>query len=346
MTVDNRYVAGPGLLLGNGSRWLLVENVPDEQVDELWACVTGRRPVVDAVRDFLARHPEADPPALALVDLTDGGERVLTRGSGEVDRRGDVHRLSVGPQTGGRSLPFSGGIVAASYAEVHPSPVRTMSGARSAAPVAGMIDGVPPEILASSAPPPTAETGSTVVRPTPRRASPDDADHDGRTLQRHVDHLHQSTHETVLATRCPAGHLSPPYSAHCRVCGDAVPPQEPQRVARPSLGRLRLPTGEQVQLDRGVVLGRRPAPLPEGEEWPHLVELPTDSTYLSRLHLEIRLDGWLVMARDLGSQGGTTLKVPGRPAERIRAHESYILEPGHALDLADAYEVVVEGEPA
>jgi hypothetical protein len=67
---------------------------------------------------------------------------------------------------------------------------------------------------------------------------------------------------------------------------------------------------------------------------------------VSRLHLEIRLDGWLVMARDLGSQGGTTLKVPGRPPTRIRAHESYILEPGHALDLADAYEVVVEVEPA
>jgi hypothetical protein len=165
-------------------------------------------------------------------------------------------------------------------------------------------------------------------------------------MQRHVQHLHQSTHETVLAVKCGAGHPTPPYSAHCRVCGADVAPQEPQRVARPSLGRLRLPNGQHVPLDRGVVLGRRPAPLPEGEEWPHLVELPTDSTYVSRLHLEIRLDGWLVMARDLGSQGGTTLKVPGRPPTRIRAHESYILEPGHALDLADAYEVVVEVEPA
>jgi hypothetical protein len=97
-----------------------------------------------------------------------------------------------------------------------------------------------------------------------------------------------------------------------------------------------------VPLDRGVVFGRRPAPVPESHDWPHLVHLPQDSTYVSRMHLQIELDGWLVLARDLGSRGGTTLRIPGRLPQRIRANERYVLEPGHALDLADVYEITYE----
>jgi hypothetical protein len=111
------------------------------------------------------------------------------------------------------------------------------------------------------------------------------------------------------------------------------------------LGRLVLPTGERVPLDRGVVFGRKPEPLPDGERWPHLVHLPAESTYLSRTHLQVELDGWLVIARDLGSSSGTTLRVPGRPPQRIRAHEAHVLEPGHRLNLADVYEIMFEVTP-
>jgi hypothetical protein len=60
------------------------------------------------------------------------------------------------------------------------------------------------------------------------------------------------------------------------------------------------------------------------------------------MHLQIELDGWLVLARDLGSRGGTTLRIPGRLPQRIRANERYVLEPGHSLDLADSYDIVYE----
>ena len=123
----------------------------------------------------------------------------------------------------------------------------------------------------------------------------------------------------MLAVTCPAGHLTAAYVPECRVCHLPVPAQEPRRVQRPRLGFLGLPTGEVVPLDRGVVLGRKPAAVPGGEPYPHLVHLPADSTYLSRMHLQIELDGWLVLARDLGSQGGTRLHVPGRDPEQIRA---------------------------
>jgi hypothetical protein len=215
--------------------------------------------------------------------------------------------------------------------------------------------------------------GSTVGLQVPGSGGFEDVDHDGMTTYRPeaasggfetvaerppqpaeggaerppqpaegVDHLSHNTRETVLAVHCPRGHVTPAYTPNCRTCDAPVPPQDPQRLPRPKLGGLILPTGETVPLNRGVVFGRKPAPMPGGEEWPHLVYLPQDSSYLSRMHLAIELDGWLVMAQDLGARGGTTLKVPGRPAEKLRAGETYVLEAGHALDLADVYEIVFE----
>ena len=96
-----------------------------------------------------------------------------------------------------------------------------------------------------------------------------------------------------------------------------------------------------------MVFGRKPAGSGPGD-WPHLVHLPRDSTYLSRLHLRVDLDGWHVLARDLGSSSGTTLLVPGREPEQVRAHEAHLLEDGTTLDLAGVYpvrfEVVERGE--
>ena len=82
--------------------------------------------------------------------------------------------------------------------------------------------------------------------------------------------------------------------------------------------------------------------MPGGSDWPHLVRLPPDATFVSRSHLSVVLDGWLVLATDLGSRGGTTLRVAGRPPQRIRGHEQYVWEPGQVLDLADSYEIVYE----
>jgi hypothetical protein len=90
------------------------------------------------------------------------------------------------------------------------------------------------------------------------------------------------------------------------------------------------------------VFGRQPSAPATGEDWPQLVRLPPDNSYVSRSHLQVELDGWLVLATDLGSRGGTTLRVPGRPPERIRAGERYIWEPGQVFDLADSYEILLE----
>ena len=166
-------------------------------------------------------------------------------------------------------------------------------------------------------------------------------DLDGETTMRPA-HLSHNTASTVLAVSCPLGHLTPPVSPSCRVCHQRVAPQEPRRVQRPALGGLRLPTGEVVPLDRGVILGRKPAPAEGSSDWPHLVHLPSSHSFVSRRHLQIELDGWDVVARDLDSRGGTTVAPPGREPERMRAGDAYVLEAGTVLDMASVYAVRFE----
>ena len=280
---------------------------------------------------------------------------------------------------------LTGGVVAASRAMLRPVVRGAASAAAQGdpAPAPGglLIDGIPDAILAAAGPdgpPPrprrraptgpghdTGDTGSltdttepdpgptdrisegarTTIQP-PQHLPGSPVDHDGPTVHRPgpTSHLRHGDN-TVLALSCPSGHLTPAENRMCHICRQPLAPQEPRRVPRPPLGGLRLPTGEVVPLDRGVVLGRKPAPVQGSSDWPHLVHLPSDHTFVSRMHLRIELDGWLVLARDLGSRGGTMLTMPGREPEQMRAGEPYVLEPGASLDLADVYEVRFEIGP-
>lgn len=264
-----------------------------------------------------------------------------------------------------------------------PAPEASAASAASAPSSPGIIDGIPEAILHGGAPTPNAEPAATTSEPprpaasartpetshTVRRGQP--AEEHSHTVYRggagldarlgggsdgsvpreqtaaraDVDHLRQNAHETVSAVRCPAGHFTPALTANCRVCGEPVPQQTPFQMPRPNLGRLRLPDGTVIPLDRGVVFGRQPTAPPGVGEWPRLVRMPPENTYVSRNHLRVQLDGWLVIVTDLGSRAGTTLRSPNRRPQRIRAGEPYIWEPGQVLDLADAYEVLYEVTP-
>lgn len=301
-----------------------------------------------------------------------GADRILS-----LDGGADPGRLAPTRRLVGGVVAASRAEVRPLAHRVAPSPVAAVP---APAPAPGMIDGIPASILAATGPegppPPRArrpaepapasedtgslhdttepdpdfmerilEGGHTTIRTAVAGSpEPEADDHDGATVHRPgpAPHLRQGTHETVLALSCPQGHLTSPSLPACRVCHQRVAPQEPRRVPRPTLGGLRLPTGEVVPLDRGVVLGRKPAPLEGADDWPHLVHLPSDHTFVSRMHLHIELDGWQVLARDLDSRGGTMLTMPGREPERMRAGEAYVLEPGARLDLAEVYEVRFE----
>lgn len=314
----------------------------------------------------------------ASASLSRGSGHVQVSGPGRVLRLDG----GTGPANGTPARRIVGGVVAADRADLlplgPPRPVAPTVAAETSAPLpasGALIDGIPEAILAAKGPegpPPrprrrtpdrTAEPsdtggphdtsepepglslrieegGHTTIRP-PAGSLPPADDHDGATAHRSAHLVHESV-PVVLAVTCPLGHLSPASSPACRTCHQRIAPQEPQQVQRPVLGGLRLPTSEVVPLDRGVVLGRKPAPVEGSTDWPHLVHLPSDHAFVSRMHLQIELDGWDVIARDLGSRGGTTLLAPGRDPVRMRGGETYVLAPGTVLDLADVYAVRFE----
>lgn len=357
MNTETRYADGHGTLWSAQPRWLLLADDPGiELADELWETLHQVGPVAEDVLELLEKHYLGEVPALALLDLTPGATETVSRGTGRLVHDGDSRVLTVGDPSSSPTRLLLGGVVAAGSARIRELTRPTPRGA-------ALIDGIPEHILAASAPdhrpgPDTRGAGPAPLQPAPapppqsvpqsqpqsqsqshpEPAPPLSVDHDGDTRSR-PRHARHHTSQTVLAVACADRHLSPSYATHCRVCEQPVPAQEPHRVPLPRLGILGLPTGEVVPLDRGVVFGRKPGAVLSGESYPHLVHLPARSTYLSRMHLQIELEGWSVIARDLGSQGGTRLLVPGRAPELIRPHEAYTLEPGSQLDLADVYPI-------
>lgn len=142
---------------------------------------------------------------------------------------------------------------------------------------------------------------------------------------------------SVLAVLCSAGHPTPPHGDRCRVCGAGIPPQGPFTMPRPPLGVLRLSTGDVVTLDRSVLLGRAPK-LGEGvaaHDRPHVVKVPSPERDISRNHVEVILEGWHVLIRDLGTTNGTTVTLPGESPVRLRANDQQVLEPGSFVSMAD-----------
>ena len=137
----------------------------------------------------------------------------------------------------------------------------------------------------------------------------------------------------VRAKRCPSGHLSSDYAVHCRVCEVPLPEQDAAMLAMPVLGLLRLSNGDTITLDRDVVMGREPSGDRRGA---YLLQVGGETdTEISRTHVEVRLNGWDVLVRDLGSTNGTTISRPGCPPEKLAAHIEQFLSPGTRVTLGD-----------
>ncbi|WP_087873610.1 FHA domain-containing protein [Arthrobacter globiformis] len=139
----------------------------------------------------------------------------------------------------------------------------------------------------------------------------------------------------VLARVCPGGHANPPTSSQCFTCGAQLPDVAVQ-VPRPRLGRLRLSTGELIDLDDSLVIGRQPSvSRVQGGTMPRLVQVPSPGGDISRSHVEVRLEGWHVMLCDLKATNGTVLVREGQPPRRLAQNEMAIVLDGDIAELGD-----------
>jgi FHA domain len=225
----------------------------------------------------------------------------------------------------------------------------------------GLIDSVPWRTAdagsAPAAPPavhppvlpavPAAASGVPLIPAAEAGPAEFDGDHDGQTVMkgslgrpaaqpvREVKDVSAATGPLVLARLCPRDHANPPTSATCAACGAGLLPDAVQ-VARPRLGRMRISTGDVVDLDQSLVIGRQPSvSRVQGGVMPRLVQVASPGGDISRSHVEVRLEGWHVMLCDLKATNGTVLVREGQPPRRLAQNEMAILLDGDIAELGD-----------
>jgi len=147
----------------------------------------------------------------------------------------------------------------------------------------------------------------------------------------------------VMASRCPRGHLTLAFQAHCRVCGDVVPPQEAVEVPRPVLGRLNSSTGQSVDLDREIYVGRAPrVPADFHGETPHLMPVIDPTNEVSSQHLQVSLDHWMVSVTDIGSTNGTEVLHLDGQRVALTPGVPVAIDPGCTVILAKTVSLLYE----
>lgn len=167
-----------------------------------------------------------------------------------------------------------------------------------------------------------APWAATVVRDAvPADPRPRGGDHDGATI-------------SVAEARALRGE-----KARFEPVAD-VPPR------RPTQGRVRLSSGQVVELERPVVIGRRPrSTRASGAELPTLVAVESPEGDISRSHVEIRAEGEHVLVTDLATTNGTVLHRGGQDPVRLHPGEPTMVVSGDVLDLGDGVTVTFEDLP-
>ncbi|OAH48794.1 FHA domain-containing protein [Microbacterium oleivorans] len=119
-----------------------------------------------------------------------------------------------------------------------------------------------------------------------------------------------------------------------------VPPRSPSR------GRIRLADGRVIELERTVIVGRRPrSTRPAENELPTLVAVDGPQHDISRNHVEIRAEGEHVLAVDLASTNGTVLLRGGHDPVRLHPNEPTMVIDADVLDLGDGVTLTFEDLP-
>jgi hypothetical protein len=139
---------------------------------------------------------------------------------------------------------------------------------------------------------------------------------------------------SVTGLACSIGHINRLEADYCSSCGrrlqGTINLKEGQR---PSLGTLIFDDGTTFGLEFGYVIGREPETDPairDGGAHPLVV---TDAERsVSRVHAEVRLDGWNTMVLDRGSANGTYVAAPdGSGWNRLEPNVPTLLPDGWSV---------------
>lgn len=115
---------------------------------------------------------------------------------------------------------------------------------------------------------------------------------------------------------------------------------------RPARGRVRVSDGRLVELDRAVVVGRRPRSVRSSDaDLPQLVAVDSPEQDISRSHIEIRAEGEHVIVTDLHTTNGTILHRSGHDPVRLHPGEPTMVVTDDMLDIGDGVTLTFEDLP-
>jgi hypothetical protein len=138
----------------------------------------------------------------------------------------------------------------------------------------------------------------------------------------------------VQGLACGVGHVNRIDAPYCSSCGRRL--QGTVSLVsgpRPSLGTLIFDDGSAFGLDHGYVIGREPTIDPAVRDGTaHPLALDDPERAISRVHAEIRLDGWDTLVVDRGSANGTHVAVPGESSwQRLTPDMPVVLGDGWSV---------------
>jgi hypothetical protein len=141
----------------------------------------------------------------------------------------------------------------------------------------------------------------------------------------------------VQGILCANGHFNDPEALYCRIDGLSLAQWTHDFVTqpRPPLGVIVLDDGSSYSVDGDYVLGREPdrdADVQAGRV--RGVVLVDEDDAVSRIHAEIRINGWTPMIKDRGSVNGTYVAAPGHTVWTALTPEQAVpLSPGTRVQL-------------
>jgi hypothetical protein len=145
--------------------------------------------------------------------------------------------------------------------------------------------------------------------------------------------------EMVQGVVCSRGHFNDPSIAYCAVCGISMVHRTFNLVSgkRPPLGVVVFEDGATYNLDGGYLVGREPGndeAVRSGRLRPLVID--DANRTLSRVHAEIRLEGWEVQVVDRGSANGTFVAPPKEKNwVQLPSGQPSTISPGTRVRLGD-----------
>ncbi len=146
----------------------------------------------------------------------------------------------------------------------------------------------------------------------------------------------------VLAVLCVNGHPNPTHAQTCRECSGMMG-ETSVVIPQPKLGALVLSNGTREELYGDIIIGRDPKVNEAMAGKQRGVAVPSPKKEISRNHCEIRVTGWDVRLRDLGSNNGTLLVRPGQSPVLVSETAPVMMQPGDIIDLGDGLTIWLEG---